>query len=144
MVSPQDTILKAAGTLKINIPTLCHLNGYEHITSCMLCVVHEINSDKLLPACSALVAENMRIETDNQKIKTARKDALDLLLSEHVGDCEAPCHRTCPAHMNIPLMIRQIREKKNSGCHCHGKTEYSFTCSAGPYLSCSLRKGLQP
>ncbi len=103
-----STILDAAGKLNIGIPTLCYMNGFERITSCMICVVHEINSDRLVPSCSANVVEGMQIETDNEKVREARKDALDLLLSEHVGDCEAPCHRACPAHMNIPLMIRQI------------------------------------
>jgi len=110
---PADrTVLDAAKELNIPIPTLCYLNGYERFTSCMICVVHEVNTDRLLPSCSAPVAEGMRIETENKKVQEARKDALDFLLSEHVGDCEAPCHRACPAHMNIPLMIRQIKDEQ--------------------------------
>jgi ferredoxin len=105
-------ILDAARELNIHIPTLCHLNGYEWFTSCMICVVHEVRTDKLLPSCSATVTEGMRIETENEKVREARKDALDFLLSEHVGDCDAPCRRACPAHMNIPLMIRQIKDKQ--------------------------------
>jgi ferredoxin len=78
----------------------------------MICVVHEIKTDQLLPSCSAKVASGMRIETENEKVREARKDALDFLLSEHVGDCDAPCRRACPAHMNIPLMIRQIKDEQ--------------------------------
>ena len=37
-----------------------------------------------------------------------RRTALELLLSDHLGDCLAPCHFACPAHMDIPLMLRQI------------------------------------
>jgi ferredoxin len=107
-----STILEAAEKLKISIPTLCYLNGYERFTSCMICVVHEINSHRLVPSCSMTVEDGMEIETDNEKVKEARKDTLDFLLSEHVGDCEGPCRRGCPANMNIPLMIRQIKEKK--------------------------------
>ena len=107
-----STILEAAEKLNITIPTLCYLNGYERFTSCMICVVHEINSDRLLPSCSMTVEQGMEIETNNEKVREARKDTLDFLLSEHVGDCEAPCRRACPANMNIPLMIRQIKEKK--------------------------------
>ncbi len=109
-VPADSSILDAARELNIHIPTLCYLNGYERFTSCMICVVHEVNSDRLLPSCSAPVAKGMRIETENEKVREARKDALDFLLSEHVGDCDAPCLRACPAHMNIPLMIRQIEE----------------------------------
>ena len=106
------TILEAAKELNIDIPTLCYLDGCERFTSCMICIVHEVNSDQLIPACTAPVTEGMEIVTDSEKVKGARRDTLDLLLSEHVGDCEAPCHRICPANMNIPLMIRQIQEKK--------------------------------
>jgi ferredoxin len=109
-VPADSSILEAARELNIHIPTLCYLNGYERFTSCMICVVHEVKTDRLLPSCSAIVAEGMRVETENEKVREARKDALDFLLSEHVGDCDAPCLRACPAHMNIPLMIRQIEE----------------------------------
>ena len=57
----------------------------------MVCVVHEMKSNKLVPACSTLVSDGMEIETRNERVRAARKDTLDLLLSEHVGDCEAPC-----------------------------------------------------
>lgn len=108
-VPADSSILDAAKKLNINIPTMCYLNGYERFTSCMICVVYEANTDRLLPACSAIVSEGMRIATENDLVRKARKDALDFLLSEHVGDCDAPCQRACPAHMNIPLMIRQIK-----------------------------------
>lgn len=104
------TILDAAVGLGISIPTLCHLNGYDHTTSCMICVIHDIQSDRLIPSCSAKVEEGMKIETGSEKVLEARKDALDLLLSEHIGDCDAPCLLACPAQMNIPLMIRQIKD----------------------------------
>jgi len=110
---PRDsTILDAAAELGIHIPTLCHLDGYGHTTSCMICVVYDIQADRLIPSCSALVAEGMKIATDNEKVLEARKDTLDFLLSEHIGDCEAPCFRACPARMNIPLMIRQIKDRR--------------------------------
>ena len=104
------SVLDAAKELDIHIPTLCYLNGYEKFTSCMICVVHEANTDRLIPACSAIASEGMRITTDNDLVREARRDALDFLLSEHLGDCDAPCRRACPAHMDIPLMIRQIEE----------------------------------
>lgn len=108
-VSSGTTLLKAAGAAGFDIPTLCYLDGCETFTSCMLCVIEEKKSGRLLPACTARVAEGMDIETDNTRVRQARKDTLDMLLSEHVGDCEAPCRRTCPANMDIPHMIRQIQ-----------------------------------
>jgi ferredoxin len=107
-----STVLEVAQQLNLDIPTLCYQKDYGRYTSCMICVVEDKSSGKLLPSCSAPIQEGMDIETDNERIRKARQDTLNLLLSEHVGDCEAPCHRICPAYMNIPLMIRQIKEQK--------------------------------
>jgi NADPH-dependent glutamate synthase beta subunit-like oxidoreductase len=102
------TVLDACRTLGIGIPTLCHLPGFKPSTSCMLCVVKNRKTGRLIPSCTAPAQDGLEIETDSEEIRTARKTALELLLSEHLGDCEGPCQRVCPAHMDIPLMIRQI------------------------------------
>ena len=108
MVEQGQSLLEAAQLIGIRIPTLCHIPGTEHFTSCMVCVVKEKTSGKLLPACSAPVTDGMVIETHSAEVCQARKTALELLLSEHAGDCQAPCQRGCPAHIDLPLMIRQI------------------------------------
>ena len=102
------TILEAAEQLQIEIPTLCHMKGSAPRTSCMLCVVKESVSGQMLPSCAAKAAEGMQIETECAEVRAARRDILNLLLSEHVGDCEAPCTRICPAHLDIPRMLREI------------------------------------
>lgn len=111
-VEENVTILEAAKKLDIEIPTLCYKEGYEHFTSCMICVVLDKKSDKLIPACSITVEEGMDLVTENQRISEARKDTMDMLMSEHVGDCEATCTRGCPANMDIPEMLRLIRQEK--------------------------------
>lgn len=109
----KDTsVMKAAQNLGIDIPNLCWNDELEHFTSCMLCLVKDNKNGKLFPSCSVKVAEGMEIITDDKEISQARKIALELLLSDHVGDCEAPCHIACPAHMNIPLMNRLIAASK--------------------------------
>lgn len=102
------SIWKAARGLGIPIPTLCYEESTGHFTSCMICMVKEKKSGRLLPACSAPVADGMEIETSNVEIRAFRKATLELLLSDHVGDCEAPCQRLCPIHLEIPRMIREI------------------------------------
>lgn len=111
-VEENTTILQAAEKIGIEIPSLCYKEGYEHFTSCMICVVLDKKTDKLIPSCSIDVEEGMDIETDNNRIAAARKDTMDMLMCEHVGDCEATCTRGCPANMNIPEMLRLIRQKK--------------------------------
>ncbi len=102
------TVYEAAALEGIEIPAMCYNSDAGHFASCMVCVVKDKNSSSLIPSCSALAAEGMEITTDDQEIQEARKTAVELLLSEHVGDCEAPCRIACPANMDIPLMNRYI------------------------------------
>jgi NADPH-dependent glutamate synthase beta subunit-like oxidoreductase len=102
------TIKQGADRLGISIPTLCHLDGFDNHPSCMVCMVHEVNTGRYLPSCSYPVSEGMNIRTYSSEIREMRREALELLLSDHVGDCEAPCRLSCPAFMNIPLMNRHL------------------------------------
>ena len=102
------TVLDAARQLGIDIPTLCFLGGHPPQTSCMVCLVKVDGARRLVPACATKARDGMRIESETDEIRTARRTALELLLSDHLGDCIAPCQAVCPAHMSIPQMIRQI------------------------------------
>ncbi|MBM4103608.1 MAG: FAD-binding protein [Planctomycetes bacterium] len=102
------TILYAARAAGISIPTMCHKDGYKPSTSCMVCVVRVEGNPSFVPSCGAAVQDGMRVWTNTPDVLEARKTAVELLLSEHAGDCEGPCRIGCPANMNIPLMLRQI------------------------------------
>lgn len=95
------TILQAAEQLGIRIPTLCHVRELRPLESCFVCVVHVALHKRLVPACSMPVAEGMDVTTDSAEIREARRSAIELLLSEHLGECEAPCELACPARWNI-------------------------------------------
>ncbi|NLY02994.1 MAG: FAD-dependent oxidoreductase [Rhodopirellula sp.] len=107
-VPPGTTILEAAERLGIEIPTLCFLRGYEPSTSCLVCMVKLRGRHGFVPACATRAVEGMEVESETAEVHQVRRTALELLLSDHVGDCLAPCHFACPAHMDIPLMLRQI------------------------------------
>ncbi len=110
-VPPGTPVIKAALAAGVKIPALCLDDELEHFTSCMLCLVKDGNG-RLFPSCSVMATGGMHIITEDDEIREARQTALELLLSEHVGDCEAPCRVACPAHMNIPLMNRLIAAGK--------------------------------
>ena len=109
-VEEGTTLIHAARGMGVEVPTLCYWEGVKPMNSCMLCVMRDSNTGQLHPSCSTVCQEGMNIETDSGDVCEARKDVLELVISEHVGDCEAPCTHTCPASMNIPLMMRQIHE----------------------------------
>jgi NADPH-dependent glutamate synthase beta subunit-like oxidoreductase/ferredoxin len=108
------SVLGAARMKGIEIPSMCYREGKPHFTSCMICMVKDGKTGKLFPSCSVKATEGMEVITRDEEVVESRRMALELLLSEHVGDCEAPCQITCPAHMDIPLMNRLLAEGKFS------------------------------
>ena len=111
-VEEGTSVMKAAQKVEIDIPNMCWHDELEHFTSCMLCMVKDEGSGKLFPSCSVKALEGMEIITEDDEVRESRKTALELLLSEHTGDCEAPCQVACPAHMDIPKMNRLIAAGK--------------------------------
>ncbi len=102
------TIREVAESQGIHIPTFCHDDRLKPFASCFLCVVEVKGARGLLPACSTRVAPDMDIQTDSEQVTKSRKMALDLILSDHAGDCIAPCEATCPANIDIQGYIAHI------------------------------------
>ena len=102
------TILDVANGIGLAIPSLCHSDVLPHYTSCMVCLVKENKTGNFLPSCSALVQEGMDIDCSSDEVISLRRKAIELLLSEHRAECEAPCKVVCPGGYNIPLMNRLL------------------------------------
>ena len=107
-VAAGRTILDVARERGIEIPTLCHNDQVEPFASCFLCVVEMKGRPNLVPACSTKVAAGMDILTDTDRVTQARRTCIELLLSDHVGDCLGPCMSTCPAGVNIPGFVAHV------------------------------------
>jgi NADPH-dependent glutamate synthase beta subunit-like oxidoreductase/ferredoxin len=114
-VQPGDTILTAARKLGLDIPTLCFLERCGPMTSCLVCVVKVIQNgrSRVVPSCGLRAEDGMVVESETDEVRALRRSALELLFSDHVGDCLSPCHRICPLDLNIPRMIRQIQTGRN-------------------------------
>lgn len=110
--SEGETILTVARRAGLSIPTLCHLDGISHYSSCMVCMVKDTKRNSYIPSCSALVQDGMEIDASGDDVLSLRRKALELLFSEHRAECEAPCRTVCPAGYNIPLFNRLIVEGK--------------------------------
>ena len=109
-VAAGATVLEAARLLGIEIPTLCFREGYRAETSCMVCVVRVNGSDHLVPSCATKAEDGMVVESETERVKAARRTALELLLGDHLGDCMAPCQSTCPVHLDIPKIMGLVAE----------------------------------
>ena len=88
-VEKGTTILQAAESVGIKIPTLCYIKGLMPDGSCRMCMVEIENRgwSKLDTACSAHISEGDVIQTKSEKVIASRRGVLDLLLSNHKTDC---------------------------------------------------------
>ena len=105
-----DSLLDAAKANGIDIPTLCHHESVKVYGACSLCLVEAEGIPKLLRACSTKVSDGMVINTESERVVRARRVALELLMSDHKGDCVAPCSLNCPAGTDCQGYIKAIAE----------------------------------
>ncbi len=108
MAEAGGNLLEVALLNGIEVPHLCYDPRIKPFGSCRLCFVDTGGPRGPVPACGTEVAEGMKVETDNEALRGLRKTALELLLSEHCGDCIAPCRLACPAHIDIQGYIAYI------------------------------------
>jgi predicted molibdopterin-dependent oxidoreductase YjgC len=102
------TVLEVAEKAGYNIPVLCHKPGVEHYSTCMVCMVKDLRSNGFIPSCSSIVQDGMDLDISGEEVIALRKKAVEMLLSEHRAECEAPCRIVCPAGYNVPLMNRLL------------------------------------
>ncbi len=86
------TILTAAATVGIKIPTLCFLKDINEIGACRVCCVEVEGKETLVASCNTKVEEGMVIYTNSQKAQYARRMNVQLILSQHDYRCAA-CQR---------------------------------------------------
>lgn len=107
-----QTILEVARQNGIEIPTLCYDERLKPYGGCGLCVVEVAGNSKLLRSCATEVAEGMVISTESPRVRESRKLTLELLLSDHNGDCRGPCVNACPAHADVQGYVGLIANKQ--------------------------------
>lgn len=104
-VQESETLFQVAQRLGKDIPSMCYAEGKEHRPSCMVCMVKNVTNGQMLPSCSTHPVEGMQIITDSEDVIELRRMSLELLLSDHRADCEAPCTTVCPKGLNIERVL---------------------------------------
>jgi len=87
------TILEAAASVGIEIPSLCYLKDINEISACRVCCVEVEGEGKLVPSCNNVVQEGMVIHTNTPRVREARRTNVELILSQHDNKC-ATCVRS--------------------------------------------------
>lgn len=104
------TILNIAAANGVEIPNLCYHQNLKIYGACGLCVVEAEGMPKLMRACATIATDGMIYHTDTPRVIRARKIALELIMSDHEGDCKGPCSLNCPAHTDCQGYIKAIAE----------------------------------
>ncbi|WP_293001673.1 formate dehydrogenase subunit alpha [Nevskia sp.] len=123
---PEGTsVMRAAALADINIPKLCATDTLEAFGSCRLCLV-QIEGMRGYPAsCTTLVADGMKVTTQNDKLADLRRGVMELYISDHPLDC-----LTCPANGHCELQdmagavgLREVRYGYDGENHVHPKVD---------------------
>ena len=91
-VNENTSILEAARSVGVNIPSLCFLKDINEIAACRICIVEVEGVDTLVSSCNNPVKEGMVVYTNSPKVREARKTNVELILSQHKTNC-ATCSR---------------------------------------------------
>ena len=86
-IAPGATILDAAESVGITIPTLCYLKKVSPTGACRVCAVEVEGADKTMTACNTRAVEGMVITTQSERLDKIRREIVELLLVNHPLDC---------------------------------------------------------
>lgn len=95
---------------KEHIPGMCYDFELDPYGSCRLCLV-EANG-RISTACTLSPTTGLEVNTLTEKVISMRKTALELMLSDHYGDCIGPCQKGCPAHSDVQGYLALINMGK--------------------------------
>jgi ferredoxin len=139
-VEPSSTILEVAEKAGLKIPTLCYFPGLFVEATCRVCVVELSGTGRLVPSCVFPVSDKLSVETNNARVREARRIALEVILAAHrivcysclrKGGCKLlelcreygvegiPVCAECPLHGDECLLARGeicLGPLTNSGC----------------------------
>ncbi|MBN2323705.1 MAG: iron hydrogenase small subunit [Spirochaetes bacterium] len=118
------TILEAARLAGVSIPTLCYLEGVQTMGACRVCLVEIEGAKNLVASCVTPVSDGMKVNTKSRRVRNARRTVVELLLSDHEGDCRT-CDRSGSCELQSLAEDLGIREIHHQGEKHAAVTDYT-------------------
>jgi iron-only hydrogenase group A len=132
------TVLEACRQAGIKVPTLCYLKGVQAIGACRVCLVEIEGVNDLVASCVLPVSEGMVVHSNNRRVRDARKLVVELLLSEHEGECQ-----TCDRNEDCELQslahdmgIRELRYEGEKAPRCQDVSTAGLVRDSAKCISC--------
>jgi iron-only hydrogenase group A len=132
------TILHAAKQAGVRIPTMCFVEGLQAIGACRVCVVEVEGARNLVASCSMPVGQGMKVLTNTRRVRESRRAVVELLLSEHNGDCQT-CDRNEDCELQGLAAELGIREVAYAGEKTRKRIDVStpaLTRDSGKCIKC--------
>ena len=108
------TLLEAARSIGVKIPTLCYMQGVQTMGACRVCLVEVERAKTLVPSCVTPVVEGMVVKTNSRRVRNARRTVVELMLSDHEGECQT-CFRNDDCELQALARDMGIRDVTFSG-----------------------------
>jgi CRP-like cAMP-binding protein/Fe-S-cluster-containing dehydrogenase component len=124
-VDAGTTVFDAARTIGISIPVLCHQQNERPVGVCRVCCV-DTGERALAAACTRPAEDGMVVKTDSDRVKSARRTLVELLMADH----PSPCARQRQSHdcelevLAVAENISEIRYPKRGSAR--GRDDSSF------------------
>jgi NADP-reducing hydrogenase subunit HndD len=137
-VAEGTNILEAARAAGVHVPTLCYLEKVQAIGSCRVCLVEVEGAKTLVASCVTPAAEGMKVHTNSKRVREARRNVVELILSDHDGDCQL-CNRNGDCELQAVARELGIREITYAGAKSRRYTDASTPAlvrETGKCISC--------
>ncbi|MFH0878797.1 MAG: NADH-dependent [FeFe] hydrogenase, group A6 [Lentisphaerota bacterium] len=131
------TVLEAAKKAGVHIPTLCYLENIQAIGACRVCLVEVEGARELAASCVMPAAEGMKVLTNSLRVRKARRTVVELLLSEHDGDCQT-CDRNDDCELQAVARELGIHEVRYPGEHSARRKDSSTPALVRDSAKCIL------
>jgi len=119
------TILDAAKSVGIHVPTLCHMKDLFPTGACRMCVVEVEGMRNLTPSCAYPVMQGMKVQTNSPRVRVARKTIVELLIENHPQDC-----LVCVRNKNCELQDLAERYNVREHRYCGEKKNHAIDISS--------------
>ena len=130
-----STILEAARSADIDIPTLCHHPDLSNVGACRMCVVEVEGAKGLQTACTTPARDDMVVWTNSETVRQTRKFTLEMLLSDHPNDC-----MTCEANGDCELQDLVYDYGVEWGEHGGTRHQYEINPDPNPFIAVDRNK----
>ncbi len=118
---PNTTILEAAAAAGIKIPTLCYLKDFTGTGACRVCMVEVKGARSLVASCVYPVSEGMEVFVNSKKALDARRNTVELILSNHSKNC-----LSCVRNQTCELQELAYQVGARDDAYCGEKTKPTF------------------